>query len=315
MTDSYQAVTWSHDKLFKLDDADSYNEVVDLFDKYTEQVTRHLPVPMMSMAGVKANQRVLDIGTGTGVVALEVARKLGDEGQVVGIDLSDGMLATANEKADKEGLAAKAEFLKMDAEALEFDANSFDSVLSLYALRHFPNAEKAVAEMHRVLKPGGKAVIAVGSRPELLSKDGMVAVVRKIGSVIRRFTGRELAACQFLDELVNKHIPENANSETAEWTGHRHGFTGSVRDLLRDAGFTDINSIWRGQYSAFHSPEAFWELQMTFSSLARKRIGQAEEPAIDALKKEFISTCEAVLARKGRLVYQSGAAIISAVKP
>jgi hypothetical protein len=54
---------------------------------------------------------------------------------------------------------------------------------------------------------------------------------------------------------------------------------------------------------------------MTFSSLARKRIGQAEEPAIDALKKEFISTCEAVLARKGRLVYQSGAAIISAVKP
>jgi hypothetical protein len=56
MTDSDQAVTRSHDKLVKLDDADSYNEVVDLFDKYTEQVTRHLPIPMMSMAGVKANQ-------------------------------------------------------------------------------------------------------------------------------------------------------------------------------------------------------------------------------------------------------------------
>jgi ubiquinone/menaquinone biosynthesis C-methylase UbiE len=155
---------------------------------------------------------VLDIGTGTGIVTLEVARKLGEQGEVVGIDLSDGMLATAIGKAEKEGLAGKAQFLKMDAEALEFDANSFDCVLSLYALRYFPNPEKTVAEIRRVLKPGGKAVIAVGSRPELLSKDGVAAVVRKIGSVIRRLTGRELAACEFLDELVNKHIPESANS-------------------------------------------------------------------------------------------------------
>lgn len=315
MIDSSQASLSAHDKLFKLGDADSYNEVVDLFEKYTEQVTRHLPAPMMTMAGVTSSQHILDIGTGTGIVALEVARKLGEQGRVVGIDLSDGMLATAKGKADKEGLATKAEFLKMDAEALEFEDNSFDNVLSLYALRHFPNPEKAVAEIRRVLKPGGKAVIAVGSRPELFSKDGLAAVFRKFGSIVRRHTGRELAACEFLDELVSKHIPENANSETAEWTGHRHGFTGSVRDLLAAAGFTNINSSWRGQYSVFESPEAFWELQMTFSSLARKRIGQAEESAVNTLKEEFISTCEDVLARKGRLVYQSGAAIISAVKP
>ena len=66
VTDSNQASTRTHDKLFKLGDADSYNEVVDLLDKYTEQVTRHLPAPMMAMAGVQANQHILDIGTGTG---------------------------------------------------------------------------------------------------------------------------------------------------------------------------------------------------------------------------------------------------------
>ena len=314
-TGSSQALTRAHDKLFKLGDADSYNEVVDLFDKYTEQFTRHLPAPMMAMAAVQANQCILDIGTGTGIVALEVARSLSEGGKVVGIDLSDGMLATARAKAEKEGLAEQAEFLKMDAEALQFEDNAFDNVLSLYALRHFPNPEKAVAEMHRVLKPGGNVVVAVGSRPELLSRGGVVAMSRRISSIIRRLTGRELAACEFLDQLVNQHIPESATSETAHWTGHRHGFTGSVRDLLESAGFTDIDSTWRGQYSIIESPKEFWELQMTFSSLARKRIGQAEDSVVDGLKNEFISTCEGVLARKGRLVYQSGAAIISAVKP
>jgi 2-polyprenyl-3-methyl-5-hydroxy-6-metoxy-1,4-benzoquinol methylase len=147
VTDSNQASTRTHDKLFKLGDADSYNEVVDLLDKYTEQVTRHLPAPMMAMAGVQANQHILDIGTGTGtgIVALEVARNLSEGGKVVGIDLSDGMLATARAKAEKEGLAGQAEFLKMDAEALQFEDNAFDNVLSLYALRHFPNPEKAVS--------------------------------------------------------------------------------------------------------------------------------------------------------------------------
>jgi demethylmenaquinone methyltransferase/2-methoxy-6-polyprenyl-1,4-benzoquinol methylase len=269
---------------------------------------------MMAMAGVQANQHILDIGTGTGIVALEIARNLGDGGKVVGIDLSDGMLATARAKAEKEGLSRQVEFLNMDAEALQFGDNAFDNVLSLYALRHFPNPEKAVAEIHRVLKPGGNVVVAVGSRPELLSKDGVVAVFRRISSIIRRLTGRELAACEFLDQLVNQHIPESATSETAGWTGHRHGFTGSVRDLLESAGFTNIDSTWRGQYSIIESPEEFWELQMTFSSLARKRIGQAEELVVDRLKNEFMSTCEGVLARQGRLVYQSGAAIISAVK-
>lgn len=315
MSDFDQASTPSHDKLFKLGDADSYNEVVDLFDKYTEQVTRHLPAPMMSMAGLTPGQRILDIGTGTGIVALAVARRLSEQGKVVGIDLSDGMLATAKGKAVKEGLGAQVEFLKMDAEELRFEDNSFDTVLSLYALRHFPNPEKAVAEIRRVLKPGGKAVIAVGSRPELFSKHGLAAVFRKIDSVIRRLTGRELAACEFLDELVNRHIPESVNGETAGWTGHRHGFTGSVRDLLEAEGFINIDRNWKGQYSVIETPEAFWELQMTFSSLARKRIGQAGEAEVEALKKEFISTCECVLARKGRLVYPSGAAIISAVKP
>lgn len=308
-------VTTTADLQFKTDDADSYNQVVDYFDRYSERFSRHLPGPMQDLAGVQSNHSVLDVGTGTGIVALDVAQKLGDGGKVIGIDLSDGMLATAITKAERLQLSENTRFLKMDAEQLEFENASFDTVLSLYALRHFPNPEKAVQEIHRVMKKGGHVVVAVGSRPALISGNGMVAVIRKLASVARRSTGRELVACDFLDHLVNEFIPKSASNETTEWAGHQHEFTGSIEHLLEAAGFKHVQSTWRGQYSIIESAEDFWLLQMTFSSLARKRIGKTNESVVSQLKSEFLRRCEKVLTKRGRLVYQSGAAITSAVKP
>lgn len=302
------------DSQFKTSDASSYNKVVNSFDKFTERFTSYLSGSMLELADVRSNYRILDVGTGTGVVALKIAGNLSDNGSIVGIDLSDGMLARASEKAENLGLSDRAKFLKMDAEALDFENNSFDAVLSLYALRHFPNPEKAVCEIYRVLKEGGRVVVGVGSRPALFSLQGIVAAFRRISSIIRRNTGRELVACEYLDKLVDEYIPESESGEIAEWTGHKHQFTGSVRDLLNAAGFKNIRTTWKGQYSIIESPEDFWLLQMTFSSLARKRIGQADESMIEKLKTRFFTDCEKVLARHGRLVYQSGAAIVSGVK-
>ena len=300
---------------FKTDDADSYNAVVDYFDQYTERFTSHMPEPLLSMADVPDNGRVLDVGTGTGIIALDVAARLGPQGKVVGIDLSDGMLATASKKALQKGLESRTEFLKMDAENLTFEDNSFDAALSLYALRHFPNPDRSVNEIFRVLKPGASIVAAVGSPPALLSTDGVKAAVRRLGSIWRKSTGRELSACEFIDSLVEKYIPETKDREVTEWVEHHHGFTGSIKSLVQVAGFKNIRTGWKGQYSIIDTAEDFWLLQMTYSSIARKRIQQADESDVARLKAEFYQTCEQVLQKKGRLVYQSGAAIISGVKP
>ena len=300
---------------FKTDDADSYNAVVDYFDQYTERFTSHMPEPLLAMAGVPNNGRVLDVGTGTGIIALNVAARLGPQGKVVGIDLSDGMLATAIKKAEQKGLQSRTEFLKMDAENLTFEDNSFDAALSLYALRHFPNPDKSVNEIFRVLKPGASIVVAVGSPPALLSADGVKAAVRRLGSIWRKSTGHELSACEFIDSLVEKYIPERKDRDVTEWVEHHHGFTGSIKDLVRAAGFKNIRTGWKGQYSIIDSPEDFWLLQMTYSSIARKRIQQADESVVQQLKAEFYQVCEQVLQKKGRLVYQSGAAIVAGVKP
>ena len=73
---------------FKQKDADSYNSVVDYFDRYTERFTCHMPGPMFELAQLPKDPAVLDVGTGTGVVALDVAERIGGRGRVVGIDLS-----------------------------------------------------------------------------------------------------------------------------------------------------------------------------------------------------------------------------------
>lgn len=305
----------SDEQHFKTDDADSYNAVVDYFDQYTERFTSHMPEPMLVMANAPANGRVLDVGTGTGIIALDVAARIGLQGKVVGIDLSDGMLNTATNKAEQKGLEQKTEFLKMDAENLDFEDNSFDAAISLYALRHFPNPGKSVNEIFRVLKPGASIVVAVGSPPSLLSIDGVHAAFRRLGSMWRKSTGRELSACEFIDSLVEKYIPERKDRDVAEWVEHHHGFTGSIKGLVQAAGFKNIRTGWKGQYSIVDSPEDFWLLQMTFSSIARKRVQHADKAVVDQLKKEFYARCSQVLAKKGRLVYQTGAAIVAGVKP
>lgn len=300
---------------FKQKDADSYNAVVDYFDRYTERFTCHMPGPMFKLAQLSESSTVLDVGTGTGVVALDVAQRLGERGSVVGIDLSEGMLATASAKAQQRGLSNRVDFLKMDAEKLDIDDAKFDGAFSLYALRHFPNPDKSVAEIYRVLKPAAKIVAAVGSSPSLFSIDGARAALRRLGSLYRRSLDRELTACDFIDGLVDQYIPEPKQQEFAEWVGEKHGFTGSIEKLMRDAGFIDIKLGWKGQYSCIEDPEDFWLLQMTFSSKARKRLAEADPQVVDALKTEFVRRCEQVLKKKGRLVYQTGAAIVCGTKP
>jgi hypothetical protein len=148
-----------------------------------------------------------------------------------------------------------------------------------------------------------------------MSAGGVKAAFRRIGSTWRKSVGRELAACDFIDRLVEKHIPQRNGRDVTEWAEHHHGFAGSLRSLVQAAGFERIQGRWEGQYSIVDSVDDFWFLQMTFSSIARKRIQHADANVVGKLKREFYQSCRQVLQKNGRLVYQSGAAIVAGVKP
>lgn len=109
-----------------------------------------------------APKHMLDMATGTGDFAL-LAKKMLEPETLLGADLSEGMLAVARKKAEGiEGLT----FEKHDCMALELEDNRFDAATVAYGVRNFPDLEKGLSELLRVLKPGGRLVIIELTSPK-----------------------------------------------------------------------------------------------------------------------------------------------------
>jgi ubiquinone/menaquinone biosynthesis C-methylase UbiE len=296
---------------FKQRDARSYDAVTDSFDRYTERCALPMARRIVELLHLVEDAQVLDVATGTGVVALEIAGRLGSAGRLTGIDLSTGMLEFVRGKAIERRVDERTRFLEMDAESLEFPDRSFDAVVSLYALRHFPDPLRALREMRRVLRPGGELIVGVGSGPPLLSWHGLRQACRKMPDVLQQLAGRQLVACRFLEDLVEKHLPAAQRREEAPWLHDSPQMQSSVTRMVAAAGFSPVRSDWIGERTVLQTADEFWELQMTFSSLARKRVAEAPPEAVADLRKEFDTACLDVLAAGGRLVYPTGALLVS----
>jgi len=101
---------------------------------------------------------VLDVGVGPGILAAEIAAEVGATGRVCGIDVSDSMLTIAGARATRPH-AATLELTRGGAEDVPYDDRSFDAVVTTQVLEYVPDTPRALAEIHRVLKPGGRVLI------------------------------------------------------------------------------------------------------------------------------------------------------------
>ena len=115
---------------------------------------------LFTLARIAPGERVLDVACGTGIVTLNAARAVGAEGLVLGVDLSGQMVDAGRRRAEALGLP-NVDFARMDAEQLELPNASFDVALCSLGMMYAPEPEQAVREMRRVLRPGGRMVIAV----------------------------------------------------------------------------------------------------------------------------------------------------------
>ncbi|MBS3768800.1 MAG: ubiquinone/menaquinone biosynthesis methyltransferase [Bacteroidales bacterium] len=114
-------------------------------------------------------REVMDVGTGTGDMAVRVARRLSDT-RVIGYDFSSSMLKIAQKKAERYGLD-NVEFIEGDAASMPFESERFDVVGISFAFRNItfknPNTGLYLKEIYRTLKPGGKFVVVESSQPRL----------------------------------------------------------------------------------------------------------------------------------------------------
>lgn len=147
-----------------------------------DQSDWHLPVAqcLVNDAQIRPGQQVLDIATGTGMVAIATAALVGDTGRVVGVDISSGMLEQARDKATALGLG-QVEFQLADAESLDFPENSFDCVLCCSAFIWMTDLIAALQHWHRLLKPGGLIGIQAFADTAHIAGNVMQKVVHRYG--------------------------------------------------------------------------------------------------------------------------------------
>jgi ubiquinone/menaquinone biosynthesis C-methylase UbiE len=120
---------------------------------------------MLDLAGVAAGSRVLDLGAGTGDQTLLAARRVGAGGEVLATDLSASMLELAQEAARAADLP-NVRTRVMDAQHLELNSGSFDAAIARFSLQFVPDVRRALTEVRRVLKPGGRLAAMVFSAVE-----------------------------------------------------------------------------------------------------------------------------------------------------
>ena len=153
-------------------------------EDHTEIVSARFGVAAMDRLAVRAGQRVLDIGCGSGATTLELARRVGPEGEAVGIDIAPAMVTAAQEHATAAGVG-NASFFAADAQVEALGASPFDAAFSRFGVMFFADPHAAFANIRRALRPDG--VLAFACWDNLFANEWMFvpgsAVVTATGSL------------------------------------------------------------------------------------------------------------------------------------
>jgi len=154
-------------------------------------------------ADLRDGMQVLDVASGTADLALAMARRVGNQGQVVLSDINEAMLSRGRDRLINEGFAAHA--VQCDAEALPFEHDRFDRVMVAFGLRNMTQQRRALAEMCRVLRPGGKLMVLEFSKvhPALAKIYDLYSfeVLPRLG----RWVAHDEASYRYLAESIRMH--------------------------------------------------------------------------------------------------------------
>lgn len=188
-----------------------------------------------AMASLKEGETVVDLGSGGGLDVFLAARQVGPSGRAIGIDMTEDMVELATKNAEKGGYS-NAEFHLAQIEAMPLEDNSVDCVISNCVLNLVPDKSAALAEIFRVLKPGGRFavsdIVLKKPLPEGI-KDNVTAWVSCISGAISVDQNKDaLLQAGFADvEIIDAHSDLNAYKEGVADEGCCGGSSSSSNDI------------------------------------------------------------------------------------
>ncbi len=269
---------------FKEQERSGFNFVADRYEEATLNFGPAL-TRMLDLAALKPGDRVLDVATGPGIMARIAARAVGESGQVVGVDIAEQSLEVARRKAAEEGLE-QLTFQVEDAENLTLPDDTFDAVFCSMGLMHFPAPEKALLEMRRVLKPGGKLLAAVWGEAE---KSPFIQVA--------------------LNTLARTFPPPKVERPSM----FRFGQPAVLEKLVSDAGFSEPHAEELTVEFSANDPASYWQQFLDAAGITAVALAKQPQEVQDNLKKE-VATDLAPYLKDGAYTLDSTITIVAAVK-
>jgi ubiquinone/menaquinone biosynthesis C-methylase UbiE len=238
---------------------------------------------LIEYAQISRGQQVLDIATGTGMVAIEAAQLVGSEGRVVGVDISTGMLEQAKRKVEALGLS-NIELILADAEKLNFSANTFDVVLCSSALIWMADIPAALRIWYRLLKPSGligfhafadTAFVEGVTVQKIVEKYGISLAFNKPTGTVEKC--HDLLATAGFEEIEIK-VEQNGfyiSLEQAKrmWSGGSHPAPGQFPNPLSQLSSEQLEQVkaeLATQLEALVTEQGIWNDIIIFYTFGRK---------------------------------------------
>ena len=210
-------------------DANSYDIMNDLMSFGIHRLWKHIAV---DLAGVRSGMKVLDLASGTGDLASRFAGLVGPEGEVVMSDINLAMLEEGRKRMVDEGHAGNIDYMQIDAESIPFPDNSFHVVTIGFGLRNVTDKEKALREMYRVLKPGGRALVLEFSKPTSKPLEKLYDFYSfKALPLMGKFIAKDADSYRYLAESIRMHPDQE-----------------TLKQMMMDAGFErcDVHNLTGG---------------------------------------------------------------------
>ncbi len=222
---------------------------------------------LIEKADIQLGQKILDMATGTGLVAIEAAKLVGNDGEVLGVDTSPGMLQQAQRKIATDNLN-NITLLQADAETIDLPINSFHRIMCCSALPYFSHPHASLKRWKTFLKP-----------------DGLMAL-----------TG--FSETSFVHGLVLREVAQKYGVNFPSW----NGITGNqekCESLLKEVGFPRVEVTWSqfGSYLSLSEAQKSWEV-MIQNPLCHP-LPDLDSETLEAVKADYNSTLESLVTKKG----------------